>query len=130
MNRMTGWVPERNRRQAAAAQRPVVDAGQRGSSPASFRSLRGNSRQVLLLLVAIILACLLVADLIVLGSGSQSISSLSARIGRLENSNIRIRNEIDRNMNLAVINAAAVRQDLISSRGATTISLTAPDHIR
>ena len=127
---MTVWVSERNRRQAADTQRPVVYAGRRGTAPASFRTLRGNSRQVLLLLVAIVLVCVLAADLIILGSGSQSISSLSARIGRLENSNIRIRNEIDRNMDLAVINAAAVRQDLISSRGATTISLTAPDHIR
>ena len=80
MNRMTVWVSERNRRPAAAAQRPVVDARQRSSAPASAKALRGNSRQALLLLVAIILACVLVADLIVISSGSQSISSLSARI--------------------------------------------------
>ena len=80
MNRITVWVPEGNRRQTAAPQRPVVDAGQRGYAPASAKALRGNSRQALLLLVAIILACVLVADVIVLSCGSQSISSLSARI--------------------------------------------------
>lgn len=127
---MTVWVPDRNSRQTESARRPVVDARQRPASYGSAGRRRRNPGLILLSLIAAVLVLILISDLAVIGSGSQSISTLNSRIGRLENTNIRIRNEIDQNMDLAVINATAVKQDLISSRGVTTISLTAPDNMR
>ena len=128
--RMTVWVQKRNSRQTLSAPRPVVEKGRKKVPFASGNGLRWSAGRFLLILVAVVLVLILVSDISVISSGSQSISKLHSRIDRLENSNTRIRNEINQSMDPAVINAVSVEQNLISSYGVTTISLTAPDNMR
>ena len=127
---MTVWVQDRGGRQDASARRPVVDSSRKKAPLASTDGLRWSMGRFVLILVAAVLACILVADAAGIGSGNQSISKLSSRIGRLENRNQQIRNEIELSLDLATINEISVRQDLVSSHGVPTISLTAPDNLR
>lgn len=125
---MTVWTQNRNSRQAA--RRPVIEKRQQKVPFASRDGLRWSAGRSLLILVAAVLVLILVADVAGITSGSHSISSLTSRIGRLENSNHQIRNRIDQSIDLATINAASVKRDLISSQGVPLISLTAPDNLR
>ena len=125
---MTVWTQNRNSRQAA--RRPVIEKHQQKVPFASRDGLRWSAGRSLLILVAAVLVLILVADVAGITSGSHSISSLTSRIGRLENSNHQIRNRIDQSIDLATINAASVKRDLISSQGVPLISLTAPDNLR
>ena len=126
---MTVWTEKPNSRQPAA-KRPVIDTRQQKVPFASGGSLRWSAGKTLLFMIAAVLVLILVSDLAVIGSGSQSITSLSSRIGRLEDSNLRIRNRIEQSIDLAAINAASVKRNLISSQGIPTISLTAPDNLQ
>ena len=126
---MTVWTQKPGSRQPAV-RRPVIDTHRQKVPFASGGGLRWSAGKTLLILVAAVLVLVLVSDLAVISSGSQSISSLSTRIGRLEDSNLRIRNQIEQSVDLGAINAASVKQNLISSQGVPIISLTAPDNLR
>ena len=127
---MTVWAQKPNSRQPGSARRPVIDSHQQKVPFASGDGLRWSAGRTMLILVAAVLVLILVSDLAVIGSGAQSISSLSSRIGRLEDSNLRIRNRIEQSIDLAAINAASIKRDLVSSQGVPIISLTAPDNLR
>ena len=93
----------------------------------SSEGIRWNAALTALILIAILLLGVLVADLAGIGTGSRTIIKLNSKITALEERNGQLAEELALSTGSASVCTEAVKMDLISSNGARTIRLTAPE---
>ena len=92
--------------------------------------IRWNAALTVLVLVSVILCGILLADLAGMGNSGRMITRLGSRIQAIENKNEDLKLELEMSTDSATVCTGAVRMDLISSNGAQTIRLTAPQNAR
>ena len=92
--------------------------------------IRWNAALTILILVSVILCAILLADLAGMGSSGRSIAKLNSKIHAVESKNEDLKLELEMSTDSATVCTGAVRMDLISSNGAQTIRLTAPQDAR
>ena len=92
--------------------------------------IRWNAALTVLVLVSVILCGILLADLAGMGNSGRMITRLGSRIQAIENKNEDLKLELEMSTDSATVCTEAVRMDLISSNGAQTIRLTAPQNAR
>jgi len=88
--------------------------------------IRWDAAMAALIVAAVLLTGILLADLAGIGTGSRMIGKLKDKIESVENRNDQLQQEIDLYYGSASVCAEAVKMDLISSNGARKIRLTAP----
>lgn len=88
--------------------------------------IRWNSALMLLIIVGVILCGVLLADLAGMGNAGRTIAKLNHKISAIESKNEDLKLELELSTDSATVCTGAVRMDLISSNGAQTIRLTAP----
>lgn len=93
----------------------------------SGEGIRWDAAVITLILVGILLAGILLGDLAGIGNGGRTVEKLGSKISALESRNEELRNELTMNRGTAVHSEAA-KMNLISSNGARTIRLTAPEN--
>ena len=91
--------------------------------------IRRDAAVILLVVLAVLMGIFLLADVGGLGTRSQGIAKLSRKIEAVENKNVVLRQELEMNTSSAAVCTEAVKMDLISSNGAQTIRLTAPQGV-
>ena len=109
---------------------PVIEEAKPRMRLVSSDGIRHDAAVAALIVIAVLLAAFLLADLAGIGTGSRTITKLNSSINDLENKNEKLRAEIDMNTGSASVCTEAVKLNLISSNGATTIRLTAPNDAR
>jgi len=92
----------------------------------SREGLRWNAAITLLVVLGLLFAVILVADLAGIGRSGRVIGKLNTKIETLENRNSEISSEIEMAADSASVCTEAVKLNLISSNGAKTVRLTAP----
>ena len=92
--------------------------------------IRWNAALTILILVSVILCAILLADLAGMGNSGRSIAKLNSKIHAVESKNEDLKLELEMSTDSATVCTGAVRMDLISSNGAQTILLTAPQDAR
>lgn len=92
--------------------------------------IRWNAALTILILVSVILCAILLADLAGMGNSGRSIAKLNSKIHAVESKNEDLKLELEMSTDSATVCTGAVRMDLISSNGAQTIRLTAPQDAR
>lgn len=105
---------------------PVIEETKPKRKLFSAEGVRWDAALAVLIAVGVILSAVLLADLAGIGTGSRTIGKLNSSIKDLEHRNEQIRSEIDLNSGSASVCTEAVKMNLISSTGATTVRLTAP----
>ena len=111
----------------ASGRVPVIEEARPKRRLISSEGIRWDAALALLILSGILLTAFLLADLASIGAEGRTIVKLKSSIQELENNNERIRAEIEMNCDSTSVCTEAVKLNLISSNGATTIRLTAPD---
>ena len=96
----------------------------------SREGIRWNLAVTVLVILSIVLAAVLLADLAGMGTGARAIEKVTERITGLEETNGRLKEELATSGGQTVVSSEAVKRDMISSGGATTIRLTAPENAR
>ena len=96
----------------------------------SAEGIRWDAALAALILIALLFLGVLLGDLAGIGSGSRAIGKLSSKIGTLEERNEKLEAELTLSTGSASVCTEAVKMDLISSNGARTIRLTAPDNAK
>ena len=92
--------------------------------------IRWNIALTILALVSVILCVVLLADLAGIGNSGRMIAKLNSKIHTVESKNEDLKLELEMSTDSATVCTGAVRMDLISSNGAQTIRLTAPQDAR
>jgi len=92
----------------------------------SSEGIRWDAAIAALVLAGLVFLGILMADLAGIGSSSRTAGKLNTKITTLENRNSQLQAEIDLNAATANVCTEAVKLNLISSGGATTIRITAP----
>ena len=110
----------------ASGRVPVIEEAKPKRRIISSDGVRWDAAVAVLVLVGILLAAFLLADVASIGNGGRVIRKLNVSIRELENKNERIQSDIEMNTDSASVCTEAVKLNLISSNGATTIRLTAP----
>ena len=104
----------------------VIEEKRQKKPLVSGEGIRWDAALTVLVVLGLVLAGILLADLAGIGTGSRAIGKLSDKIEAIENRNNLLREELELNTNNASVCTEAVKMDLISSNGARTIRLTAP----
>lgn len=94
----------------------------------SREGIRWNAAIALLVILGVLFAVILVADLAGIGKSGRTIGKLNSKIETLENKNSEINAQIEMESGSASVCTEAVKLNLISSNGAKTIRLTAPSN--
>ena len=105
---------------------PVIEETQPKRKLFSAEGIRWDAALTVLIAIGVLLAAFLLADLAGIGTGSRTIGKLNSSIKDLEHRNEQIRAEIEMNTESTSVCTEAVKMNLISSNGATTVKLTAP----
>ena len=92
--------------------------------------VRVISALTILVLVSVILCGILLTDLAAMGNSGRMITRLGSRIQAIGDKNVDLKTELEMSTDSATVCTGAVRMDLISSNGAQTIRLTAPQNAR
>ena len=92
--------------------------------------IRWNVALTVLILASLILCAILLADLAGMGNSGRMIAKLGSRIQTIETRNEELKTELEMCTDSATVCTGAVKMDLISSNGAQTIRLTAPQEAR
>ena len=92
--------------------------------------IRWDAALVGLVILGVVLAAFLLADLAGIGTGSRILSKLDTKIAAVEDRNLELREELALSGGSVAVCTEAVKMDLISSNGARTIRLTAPDNAK
>lgn len=92
--------------------------------------IRWNAALTALILAGVILCIILLGDLAGMGSSGRMIAKLNQKILAVESKNEDLKAELEMSTDSATVCTEAVRMDLISSNGAQTIRLTAPQEAR
>ena len=88
--------------------------------------IRWNIALTILVLVGVILCVVLLADLAGMGNSGRMIAKLNSKIHTVESKNEDLKLELEMSTDSAAVCTGAVRMDPISSNGAQTVRLTAP----
>ena len=96
----------------------------------SGNGIRWNAAVTVLIVISLIFCAFLLADLAGIGNSGRMIARLGSRIQTVESKNEELRTELELSTDSATVCTGAVRMDLISSNGAQTIRLTAPQNAR
>ena len=96
----------------------------------SGEGIRWSAALTILILVSVILCAILLADLAGIGNSGRMITKLNSKIHTVESRNEDLKLELEMSTDSATVCTEAVRMDLISSNGAQTIRLTAPQDAR
>lgn len=96
----------------------------------SGEGIRWDAAMALLVLAGVILTAFLLADLAGIGTGDRILNKLESKIEAVENKNIQLREELNLSGSSLAVCTEAVKMDLISSNGARTIRITAPEETR
>ncbi len=115
----TGGIPVCERKPAIEETRPQRKI-------VSSEGIRWDAALAALIVIGVILAAILVADLASVGMGSRTIQKLHTSIEEQQNKNERKKAEIQLSESNTSVRTEAVKLNLISSNGAKTIRLTAP----
>ena len=105
---------------------PVIEEAKLKRPLLSADGIRRDAAIAALVLIAILLAVLLLADVASIGNSGRAIRKLNSSIQDLQTRNERIQAEIELNTDSASVCTEAIKLNLISSNGAATIRLTAP----
>ena len=105
---------------------PVIEEAKPRKRLISSEGIRWDAALTALILAAVLLTGILVADLTGIGASGRAIGKLNSSIRDLENRNEQVRMEIELNSSSASVRTEAVKLNLISSNGAKTIQVTAP----
>ena len=105
---------------------PVIEETKPRQRLISSEGIRWDAAIAALVIIGVLLAVLLAADLAGIGSSGRVITRLNSSVRDLEAKNERIQAEIDLAAGSASVCTEAVKLNLISSTGARTIRLTAP----
>ena len=108
----------------------VIEERQQKVRLISGDGIRWNAALTLLIAISMILCVLLLADLAEIGNSGRMIAKLGNRIQTIERKNEDLKTELEMSTDSATVCTGAVRMDLISSNGAQTIRLTAPQEAR
>ena len=92
----------------------------------SSDGIRWNAALTLLIVISLVLFAFLLSDLAGMGNSGRMIAKLSNRIQTIESKNEDLKMELELSTDSATVCTGAVKMDLISSNGAQTIRLTAP----
>ena len=92
--------------------------------------IRWNAALTALILVGVIFFIVLLGDLAGMGNSGRMIAKLNNKIHTIESKNEDLKVELEMSTDSATVCTEAVRMDLISSNGAQTIRLTAPQEAR
>ena len=92
--------------------------------------IRWNAALTILVLVSVILCGILLTDLAAMGNSGRMITRLGSRLQAIGYKNVDLKTELEMSTDSATVCTGAVRMDLISSNGAQTIRLTAPQNAR
>ena len=106
---------------------PVVEETRPKQRLISSDGIRWDAALVALALVGILLMGILLADLAGIGNGGRVVRKLNSTIQDLEARTEQMQNEIAMSTNTASVCTEAVKMNLISSTGAKTIRITAPE---
>ena len=96
----------------------------------SGEGIRWSAALTILILVSVILCAILLVDLAGMGNSGRMITKLNSKIHTVESRNEDLKLELEMSTDSATVCTEAVRMDLISSNGAQTIRLTAPQDAR
>ena len=96
----------------------------------SGEGIRWNAALTVLILVSAILCAVLLSDLAGMGNSGRMIAKLNSKIHSVESRNEELKLELEMSTDSATVCTGAVRMDLISSNGAQTVRLTAPQDAR
>jgi len=108
----------------------VVEERQPKVRVISGDGIRWNVALAVLAAVSLVLCAFLLADLAGMGNSGRMITKLNSRIQAVESKNEDLKAELELTTDSATVCTGAVRMDLISSNGAQTIRLTAPQGAR
>ena len=111
---------------SSSGRNPVIRERQPRKRIVSGEGIRWDAALAALILIGILFAGVLLADLAVIGASARTVNKLGSKIETLESRNDQIRAEIELNSTSASVCTEAVKLDLISSNGARTIRLSAP----
>ena len=92
--------------------------------------IRWDAALAFLVALGVVLAAFLLADLAGIGTGSRILSKLDTKIAAVEDRNLELREELALSGGSVAVCTEAVKMDLISSNGARTIRITAPEETR
>ena len=112
----------------ASGRVPAIEETKPRKRIVSAEGIRWDAALTALILVAVLLFILLAGDLVEIGAGGRNIRKLNNSIADLETKNHQLQAEMEANSNDASVCTQAVGLNLISSYGATTILLTAPEN--
>ena len=105
---------------------PAIEETRPRQRLVSSDGIRWDAAIVALVVIGVLLAVLLVADIACIGTSGRMITRLNSSIRDLETKNERLQAEIDLSTGDASVCTEAVKLNLISSNGAKTIRITAP----
>ena len=105
---------------------PAIEETRPRQRLVSSDGIRWDAAIVALVVISVLLAVILVADIACIGTGGRMITRLNSSIRDLETKNERLQAEIDLSTGDASVCTEAVKLNLISSNGAKTIRITAP----
>ena len=108
-----------------STRQPVIEEARPRKRLVSAEGIRWDAALTSLILIGILLAVILVADVAGIGTSTRMISKLNTSIRDLENKNSQVCAEIEMNAGGASVRTEAVKLNLISSTGAKTIRITA-----
>ena len=92
----------------------------------SSEGVRWDAALAALIVAGVLLVAFLLADVAAIGSTGHNVDKLNANIESLTAENEQIRGQIEQSSSGANVCTEAVKLNLISSKGARTIRLTAP----
>ena len=92
--------------------------------------IRWDAALAFLVVLGVVLAAFLLADLAGIGISSRVLTKLDAKIEAVETRNLELRDELTLSGGTVAVCTEAVKMDLISSTGARTIRITAPNETR
>ena len=96
----------------------------------SREGIRRDAVLVFFSILGVILAAWLLADIAGIGTGSRVLNTLNNKIAVIESRNQELREELELSGGSVAVCTEAVKMDLISSHGARTIRITAPEEAR
>ncbi len=109
---------------------PVIEESRPKVPLISRDGIRWNAAMAFLAVLGVVLAAFLLADLAGIGISSRVLSRLDTKIEAVENRNLELRDELASSGGTVAVCTEAVKMDLISSTGARTIRITAPEGTR
>ncbi len=106
----------------------VVEHTQPGKKPVSREGIRTDWARALIWIIAALLCTVLLAETAAMGTSALHVRKLQARIEAAENRNGELKSSLSVSSGDISVCTRAVELNLISSAGAPTIQLTAPEN--